>query len=97
MSVRAKFRVTGISLEPYGGWQEVPKTVARRIKMSPVHSPEGENDAFGKATPQGNLEMLIVKPEAADEFELQGEYYVTFEKATPGMPVVVREAVVPGV
>ena len=92
MSVRAKFRVGGISLEAYGGYKDEPKVVARRIKMNGVwkgNDPTSEDSIFGSATPQADLSMLVVNPEAADQFELEGEYYVTFEKVKDGLPVKV--------
>lgn len=86
MSVTAKFRVTGIVLSPYGGWNGQPKTVSREVRMIPV-----QGEPFGSATPSGQLTMMICNPEAADQFEIEGEYLVTFEKITPGHLVTMLE------
>lgn len=85
MPVVCKLKVTSIKLEPYGGWGDQPKVIARRVAFYPV-----QGEPFGKATPSGNVELLIVNPEAADYFEIEGEYLVSFEKTGGGLPVKIE-------
>jgi hypothetical protein len=53
-----------------------------RVKFSPVggyHEPETSDDnVFGKATPNGSIELTMVQ-NAADYFHIGRKYYVTFE------------------
>lgn len=90
MSVLCKFLVSGIALEPYGGWQDTPKVVGRRIKMTGVQS-----EPFGNATRQASCEMLILNAEAANFFQLEGEYTVEFRMRKAGLPVIIVDALPP--
>ena len=74
MVVRAKFKVWSITDYGVQG--------GKAINMQPVYSqdPEHENKAFWEATPTGKIEMTI-KTDAAAQFEVGKEYYVTFEAA----------------
>lgn len=85
MSVICKFRVSSVELSPYGGWGDTPKSVGRRVKFSGV-----QGEPFGKATPSASLDMLILNPEASNQFELEGEYEVVFTKVKDGLPVHVE-------
>lgn len=71
MSVKAKFKVIEKTLTEQG----------ERIKMLPVVGGSPENDSFFKWTPYGTLDMGTINPEAASQFEVGKEYYLTFEKA----------------
>lgn len=73
MSVVAKFRVS--SIEDFG--------YSKQIKLSAVY--EGslgeneENKRFTKATPSGEIKMMVDNPYASDQFEVGQEWYITFE------------------
>lgn len=74
--VQGKFRVTEVATVPhYAQWPEDPDR-ATRVRMGAVKHP-----LFGRATPSGSIEMLIVNPEAAAYFPYGSEHYVTFEHA----------------
>ena len=78
MSVRAKFKVKEITEHAYGN--QLMKT----IKLEPVYKsddPEGENSKFWAASPNGEIRLGTINMDAAAQFEINGEYYVTFEKA----------------
>jgi hypothetical protein len=44
-----------------------------KVKLSPV-----QGEPFGKATPSGSMEMLIINKEAADQLKVGNDYYVDF-------------------
>ncbi len=69
--VRAKFVVYEVAKRTHweGGF-------AWNVKMNPVSAKEGEGSIFGKATPSGNLEMLITSEEAARHFTPGFTYYI---------------------
>lgn len=76
MSVRAKFKVQEITEHAYGD-----KTM-KTIKLQPVYSTvEGsENKTFWDASPNGEIRLGTINMDAAAQFALGGEYYVTFDK-----------------
>lgn len=82
MRVLCKFYVTKI--ERYHG-----DSGAVRIGMSAVYKNlpgvEGnaceENRIFSKYTPSAELTMRIENPEAAAQFELGAQYYVSFDRS----------------
>jgi hypothetical protein len=78
MSVRAKFKVNRIERALFGPGVEV-----QTIVLSPVYSNDknSENAQFYQATPSGEIRLGTVNAQAAAAFELEGEYYVTFERA----------------
>lgn len=91
MIVKCKFYVNSVELMSYGGYGDTPQTVGRTIKMRGIQSPP-----FGEATPNAHLEMLIVT-DAADYFEIDGQYEVTFTKIEDGIGVgVIRPPEVSG-
>jgi hypothetical protein len=57
----------------------------RSISMMAVYDPdpESENGQFWQATPQGQVELGIVRESVGNYFDLHGEYYVTFTSANP--------------
>lgn len=78
MAVRAKFVVEEITEHLYG--QDRMKTV----KLRPVYKsndPEGENTAFWKASPNGEVRLGTINMAAADYFEIGAEYYLDFARA----------------
>jgi hypothetical protein len=70
--VRAKFRCNSITEYDY-------QTSA---KLNAVHSNEGENKDFTKATPNGSLDISIDKDVPASTFFKVGKlYYLDFSEA----------------
>ena len=51
------------------------------IILRPVVSGSEENALFYKYTPGGQVELSIVNPDAAKQFEVGKEYYVDFAPA----------------
>ena len=78
MTVRAKFKVNRIERSL---WK--PGVEVQTIVLQPVYSndPASGNAKFYHATPSGEIRLGVVSAEAAAAFELEGEYYVTFEPA----------------
>ena len=73
MKVTAKFRAHYIDKQPWG-------TI---VKMSPVYSPDpaSENYSWSQATPSGEIALTITNPAAAEQFEANQEYLISFERA----------------
>ena len=68
--VKAKFRCNSIT--DFG--------FSKSVKFSAIYGKEGENADFSKATPSGQIEMMIDnETKAADLFQPQKDYYLTFE------------------
>ena len=80
MSVKAKFVVNSVTETLH--WDK-SKGNLKTIKLSPVTSSnqDDENAKFYAATPSGHIELATVNANAAAEFELGKQYYVTFDKA----------------
>ena len=77
MSVKAKFRCNQIIDTAY-----TTDYSQRKVVFSAVYGKEGENADYAKATPSGNLEMVIDKEtKAYDAFQPGKEYYLMFEEA----------------
>jgi len=76
MAVRAKFKVQRIERWKWSKNQEV-----QSIVLLPVVSGSEENQQFYAATPSGEIKLGTVNADAAAQFELDAEFYVTFEKA----------------
>lgn len=51
------------------------------IMLNPVHGNNEENAQFFKNTPNGRIELSVVNPAAAAQFEVGKEYYVDFTPA----------------
>lgn len=77
MSVRAKFKVNEITEHAYGDKR------MKTIKLQPVYSNvEGsENKAFWEASPNGEIRLGTINMQAAEQFELNAEYYIDFTRA----------------
>jgi hypothetical protein len=77
MSVKAKFKCIAVT----------PHEEGKSVQFSAVvaYGPNGErldgNEQWAKATPSGTLNMFISNPEAADQFQPEKDYYLTFEEA----------------
>jgi hypothetical protein len=86
MTVRAKFKVNMVTLQMGSTKNEEGKWVPAPIKtvhLSPVYSddPNSENKKFWQASPSGKIELGCINMAAADQFELDKEYYIDFTKA----------------
>jgi hypothetical protein len=78
--VRAKFKVDSVKQAIYGGIEEIAST----IELSPVYKnndPNSENSQFFRWTPSGKIELAVLRPETAAQFELGKEYYIDFTPA----------------
>ena len=75
MTVRCKFMVN--SIRHYHTTQ--PDLVCAEVLMAPVF---GEaNEAWSKATPQGEIKMLITNPKAIGALDLGRQYFVDISPA----------------
>lgn len=74
MTVRAKFFVTELRQNNYGGG----------VTLQPVCRGE-DNKAWASATPSGKIEMTIKNELAMTQFVLGEEYYVDFTPAPKGV------------
>lgn len=81
MSSKAKRDVNGEHMKDpnTGGWIYEPAE-QRTIVMHPVYdnTPGSENTKFWDATPNGELRLGTVNPEAWAKFELDKIYYLDF-------------------
>lgn len=77
ITVKAKFRCNSVVDTNYGnGGQQ------RTVKFSAAYGAHGENADYSKATPSGDLSMVIDKDTKAHEAFVPGNYYyLTFEEA----------------
>lgn len=71
MGTRAKF-ILEEKAEFTGGY---------RLRFRAVHSGSPENERFFHYTPNGSLEMQVVKQEVADQFKVGQEYYLDLSPA----------------
>lgn len=93
MTVRAKFKVTGVNRGigsmPTGEKDENGRAIygpceVQTIALQPVYGngdPEHENTKFWLATPSGSISLGTVNESAGRYFMLGEEYYVDFIKA----------------
>lgn len=72
MNVRAKM-VCNLKEEAFEG--------TFNIGLIAVTSGSEENEQFFKYTPAGSVSLQTINESAANAFELNKEYYVTFEEA----------------
>jgi hypothetical protein len=76
MTVRAKFIVSSI--------QHIHSSeVCAEITLRAVWGDGKGNEAWSKATPQGELKMMITNPTAIDEFFLGKPYFLDISLAEP--------------
>lgn len=78
MTVRAKFWVSEIRHQGPNSSEADPVAT---VTMQPVFGDTDENADWSKYTPSGKIEMCITNPNAIEQFEVGGEYLVTFEPA----------------
>ena len=76
MTVRAKFQCQSIQ-HLYTGQ---PGQVAQ-IKLHAVWGDGKGNESWSKATPSGELTMMITNSDAIDQFELGKSYFIDFTPA----------------
>ena len=77
MSVKAKFVCNSVIDTDYGFGHG-----SRTVKFNAVYDQNGENASFSKATPSGDLNMIIDKETPAyDHFKPGQSYYLTIEEA----------------
>jgi hypothetical protein len=62
-------------------FSHTPDHAAAEIRLVPVWEQDGPNRQWSKATPSGELKMLITNPAAVDQFELGKDYFVDFTPA----------------
>lgn len=75
MSVKAKFKCTGISVDEVNGGNKY-------VTLEAVTDGSEENKSFAKYTPSGQTQINISRDTAAyDFFETGKNYYLTFEGA----------------
>lgn len=80
MSVKAKFRCTGITKTDH--WEKEKGQLASISFQAVVGDGNNEeNKKFFAATPNGQITLGTVNPAAYEQFEQGKEYYVTFDKA----------------
>lgn len=77
MTVRAKFRVKGINHIDTAS----PDHVCAEITLHAVYGDGKSNESWSKATPQGQIKLMITNPLAIDAFDLGKSYYVDFTPA----------------
>lgn len=89
MTPRAKFKVQRVECQSFmarkpGTTNEYERREMRTIVMAPVYSddPESENRRFWGASPSGEIRLGTINPAAWEAFELDGEYYVDFIRAS---------------
>ncbi|MDX0250280.1 hypothetical protein GOC31_16350 [Sinorhizobium meliloti] len=76
--VRAKFRCMSIAHSFSTG----PDYSAATVTLVPVWEQEGVNKVWSKATPSGEIKMLITNPGAVEQFDLGKEYFIDFTPAS---------------
>ena len=92
MSVRAKFKVHKVEAtmgSKVVGRNEQGRDMYESCEMRTIHlqpvygngDPEHENTKFWQASPQGEIRLGTINPAAWEAFELNKEYYVTFDLA----------------
>jgi hypothetical protein len=69
---RCKFTCTEV--KPYGDQGSA-------VKMEPVYAGSEENKEFFSYTPSGHIELGIINPAAAKQFEPGKEYYIDIQEA----------------
>lgn len=72
--VRAKFRVRDIKHLQTPS----PDNVCAELTFFAVYDDGKGNETWSKATPSGDLKMLVTNPSAIDKFEIGKDYYLDF-------------------
>jgi len=66
--VRAKFKVKSVTNMANGS----------EVNLTPVTQGSDENSEFFKWTPYGEIKLGLVKPEQAEQFKPDAEFYIDF-------------------
>lgn len=77
MGVRAKFYCASKTEQSSPGSTQKQESVI----LQPVINGSEENKQFYQYTPSGKLELSIMNPTAASQFQVGKEYYVDFTPA----------------
>jgi len=75
MNVRAKFCCTGIN-HIYAPSPNTPRVA--EVRLQAVWGDGRGNESWSKATPQGEIKMMITNGDAIDAFELGQSYMIDF-------------------
>lgn len=83
---RAKFVVTRVAIikddQSYHSKEgNIERLDVGEITLQAVTGTSAENKEFFASTPNGSIELRIVRPEAVGQFERGKEYYVDFSPA----------------
>jgi len=80
MQVLCKFYVSKIERYASDSAVRIGLSAVYKTKPDVQGNACPENAIFGKYTPSGEITLRIESPEAASQFELGADYYVTFER-----------------
>lgn len=80
MTVRAKFKVQSITRTISNQYRDGKSSMVemQTIKLYPVSGGSEENKEFWASTPSGSIDLGCVNLAAAEQFVLDGEYYIDF-------------------
>ena len=78
MTVRCKFRATG---KNHLHVDYASDTVACEVSLRAFWGDGKGNETWSKATPQGEIKMMITNPGAIDQFDLGKDYFIDFTPA----------------
>lgn len=68
--IRAKFQVTDITEHHYPG---------KTVRLEAIHDPHTPEDKqFVKATPAGNMQILVTNPKALEQLQIGKFFYLDF-------------------
>lgn len=81
MTVRAKFYVGEKVTRANHPHPQATNEPMETVVLYPVNGDTEENKNFFKWTPSGKIEIGILNPEAAKQFEIGKEYYIDFTPA----------------
>lgn len=81
----ARYETAGYrdKIDPKGPWvdENIQVHEQRTVIFHPVYGDSEENKKFFAATPSGEIKLGIINKDVWPFFELDKEYYITFEKA----------------
>jgi hypothetical protein len=81
MSVRAKFYCAAKVQRANQPYNNQPNPIYETFEFFPVQGNNEENKKFFSASPSGKLEIGVMNPEAAKQFEVGKSYYLDFTPA----------------
>jgi len=80
-TVRAKFRVNSYETCLQNAGRDSAAVECRTVKLSAVYDGSEENKRFFQYTPNGQITIGLLTPDAWKQFDLGKEYYVDFTAA----------------